>query len=95
MPKSISVRLTTEAAFKLAQLNSMGHKTSNVINELLSSTPVINALPAREIMRHICQIQSEIEFETDPEIKNNIRKELNDLCRLLKSSAGTTQTPKA
>ena len=95
MPKSISVRLTTEAAFKLAQLTSAGHKTSNVINELLSSTPVINALPAREIMCHICQIQSEIEFETDPEIKNNIRKELNDLCRLLKSSAGTTQTPKA
>lgn len=82
----ITVRLTEEANLKLKEAHNKGYSTSQFINEVLSKSVTSDIGLKRKIMLYICKMQSELEFEQDPEIKRNLREELHQLCLVLESS---------
>lgn len=86
----ITVRLTERSAQKLDEAKKKGYSTSGLVNDLISKSVVNDINLKRNIMVHICKIQSELEFEQDPEIKKNVREELNLICQCLESSQGPT-----
>lgn len=93
MPKKenrITVRLSEYSAQKLNEAKKKGYSTSDFVNDLISKSVVNDIKLKRNIMVHICKIQSELEFEQDPEIKKNMREELNLICRCLESSQDPT-----
>ena len=53
---------------------------------MIKGASVTNIQVEREVMKHVNQIQSEIEFERDHEILKNVREELNEICLVLRSS---------
>lgn len=84
----ITVRLNEEANQCLNKAKERGYSISQYVNEILVK-PVVDCIDLnseREIMVHICKMQSELEFEQDPSIKENMREELNQICRALRSS---------
>lgn len=86
----ISVRLTPEAAEKLNDAVNKGYSKSAYINNLIVGSKVMDLNVLREISAYIFNAQSELELITDLTAKNNIRKELDQTCRALKSSLKTT-----
>lgn len=80
----ISVRLDFEATKRLKEANESGYTTTQYINESIKNSGMVNLTFMREAMVHICRLEEELEFETDIEVKNIMRKELNELCRALK-----------
>ncbi len=93
--KRITVRLSESSIQKLEDAKNKGYTTSNFVNDLISSSVISDIGLRKNIMIHICKIQSELEFEQDPEIKRNMREELNEVCRCLNLSPNhmTTQMP--
>ena len=84
--KRISVRLDSDAEAKLNSAIANGYTTSSFINDVIKGASVTNIQVEREVMKHVNQIQSEIEFERDYEILKNVREELNEICLALRSS---------
>lgn len=82
----ISVRLSESSAQKLNEAKAKGYSTSQFINESLSKSVTTDLGLARKIMAHVCKMQTELEFEQDPEIKKIMREELNQICLSLNSS---------
>ena len=85
--KRITVRLDYEAAKKVEEANARGFSTSQYINKIIkgSSSCEMDIRSMRSILMSISRLQSQLEFETDPVIKKNMREELNQICRVLKS----------
>jgi len=86
----ITVRLSEYSAQKLNEAKGKGYSTSDFVNDLISKSVVNDIDLRRNIMIHICKMQSELEFEEDPEIKKNMREELNLICQCLRSSQDPT-----
>lgn len=85
--RKISVRLTETAYEHLINAKKNGFTTSQFINHAITKCKDggdVNAL--RTAMSCICNIQTEMEHEMEPEIKSSVRKELDTLCHVLKSS---------
>ena len=83
----ITVRLNEEANQCLNKAKERGYSISQYINEILvKPLNYVDLNLEREIMVRICKMQSELEFEQDPSIKENMREELNQICRALRSS---------
>ena len=81
----ITVRLNEEANQCLNKAKERGYSISQYINEILvKPLNYIDLNLEREIMVRICKMQSELEFEQDPSIKENMREELNQICRALR-----------
>ena len=85
--KRITVRLDSEAAKKVGEANAKGFTTSQYINKIIkgSSSCEVDIRAMRSILISVSRLQSQLEFETDPEMKKNMREELNQICHVLKS----------
>ena len=86
----ISVRLTPEAAEKLNDAVNKGYSKSAYINNLIVSSKTMNLNVLREISTYIFNAQSGLELITDATARNNVRKELDQLCHVLKSFLSPT-----
>lgn len=88
--KRISVRLDAEASKKLADMQAKGYTTSQYINTAIKGSTSVEIDVLRAIMIHISNLQSKFEFEEDTEVKRAMRRELNEICLVLKSSLDHT-----
>ena len=82
--KSITVRLTPESERILGEQNKKGSSTSVFINKLIQTGGNTKALHDCAVLIHMANLQSLLEGSNDP-VLLEIRKELNELCRYLKS----------
>lgn len=85
--KKISVRLDEDACMKLDKAKAKGFNTSQYINKIIkdSSARDTDIGSMRSILISVNRLHSYLEFEEDPEMKKNMREELNQICRVLKS----------
>lgn len=83
--QKVSVRLTEKSAEILDKAHQFGYTTSKFINIAIEKAEPTDDGILNTIVPHILHIQSEMEFETDPELQKRVRKELHGICRILKS----------
>ena len=88
MPKNhrVTIRLDDASYEKLKQAEAMGYTYTQYIEACLMNHSTENNLPLREILPHFCALQSELELDEDVESRRAMRKELHEICRVLKSS---------
>lgn len=82
--KRICVRLNSDNSEKLNAAIQKGYSISDFINTLISGSDVINISDSRNLMKHICHMETLVEGMEDIEIKNELRKELWETCQFLK-----------
>ena len=82
--KSITVRLDPQSEKILEEQNTKGIGTSIYINRLIHTSGYTRSLHDCRVLVHMANLQSLIEGSDDPLLKE-IREELNELCRYLKS----------
>jgi len=84
----ICVRLNGKANLELEKMMQSGLTKSQCINSLLENAAensrVLQNSISTDYMIHFAAIQNELEFLEDESSKENIRKELNALCRALR-----------
>lgn len=85
--KRISVRLVPEAAKKLDEAIEKGYTISQFINRVIMDSSVggVDIGSMRTLMISMCNLQSQLEFEEDIDLRKNMREELNKICHVLKS----------
>ena len=86
----ISVRLNPEALQQLQDAQSKGYTTSQYINGLINGTSIIDIGQYRQIIPHLCELETLLELENDSEQKEAMRGELRKLWQCLKSFQKTT-----
>lgn len=85
--KKISVRLDPEATKKLDEAKEKGYTISQFINRIIKGSSVggVDIGSMRTLMVSMSNLQSQLEFEDDVDVRKNMREELNKICQVLKS----------
>lgn len=83
--KRISVRLDPEAAIILQDAKNKGYTTSQYINAIIKKTAVMDIGQYRKIFPHLCELERLLEDNDDVTQKNDMRREVNNIWRCLKS----------
>lgn len=81
----ISIRLGDEASAKLKEAKQKGYTTSQYIEGLINGSAIVDIGLVQGLMPHIFNLQTILEHEEDPEIRNEMREELHKICRYLRS----------
>ena len=82
--KQISIRLDEIATSRLNEAIRNGYTQSSYINSLLKGAATVDLNLIRTMMKHVCAIETMLEFEEDPILKKNLREELREICRALR-----------
>lgn len=83
--KTISVRLDTEAAEIIEELAAQQTNISAYINSIIKSNARINPqLMDKSVLACISEMQTLLEYSDDETLKNEMRKEIDRLCRVLR-----------
>lgn len=90
--KKISVRLDPEATKKLDEATEKGYTISQFINRIIKDSSVggVDIGSIRTLMVSMSNLQSQLEFEEDIDLRKNMREELNKICHVLKSFQNPT-----
>lgn len=83
--KTISVRLDTEAAEIIGQLTEQKTNISVYINDIIKTNAKSNPqLIDKSALACISEMQTLLEYSEDETLKNEMRKEIDRLCRALR-----------
>lgn len=88
--KPISVRLGDEAMKKCKEAKEHGYTVSEFIEQAIMEIPIQNKVEVRDIAGHFCRIETIVESMRNGSTKNEIREELNEVCRILRLLQETT-----
>ncbi len=88
--KRVTVRLTPEAALRLQEAKNKGYTTSQYVNELIKGSSVIDIGQCRQLIPHLCNLETLLEHEKDSSQKDAMRKEIRELWQCLKSPRANT-----
>ncbi len=86
----ISIRLGDEASAKLKEAKQKGYTTSQYIEGLINGSAIVDIGLVRSLMPHILSLQTILEHEEDPDIRNDMREELHKICQYLRSLQNST-----
>lgn len=81
----ISIRLSKESSDKLQEAKQKGYTTSQYIESLIKGSAIVDIGLVQGLMPHICNLQTILEHEENPEIRNDMRGELHKICQSLRS----------
>lgn len=80
----ISVCVDEELSNKILEAQKLGYTKSAYIQSLIRDKPIININLYRQLIPYICEIEKQMEFEDDVNVKRAVREELNKICHVLK-----------
>ena len=82
--KRMTFRMNEDVVNKLNEAKVMGSKPSEYVQSAILNYYPINISNAREIVIHISNINTILEFCNDQETVTAVREELNKICRASK-----------
>ena len=86
----ISVRLSPEANAKCEDAAAKGFTRTEFINQSIMNIPYHNRQYEQKLLPHFCAMAELVSsLEEDSDIKDALRKELNTICRFLRSQKET------
>lgn len=82
----ISIRLSNTAVDKVKSAEEKGYTRSAFIEEAIMGTTIQDQKDIRDIVTHICHLETITADMKEGTVKTEIREELNALCQILRSS---------
>lgn len=87
--KSISLRLSPEARQKCEDAITKGYSRTAFIDQAIRSIPYYDKAIEQKLLPHFCAIaESVAAIKGNPDLKAEMRKELDEICRYLNSRPG-------